>query len=211
MEVFSALRRNRYVLPLGVAFAVLVGCHSSPEHNLPEPPRAASVPEIAETPQSTALVTNPAAAARLERVRLSLEQGLDVNQADADGRTALMMAAFEGYTEVAELLLDYGAEVDSNDSAGRTALMYASSGPFPQTVELLVRNGADVNHADKAEGWTALMLAAAEGHQAVVVALARRGANIEMTDQDGDAAIDHARERKQPEIVTLLQELKGDN
>ncbi len=204
MEVFSALRRNRYVLPLGVAFAVLVGCHSSPEHSLPEPPHAASVPEIAETPQSTALVTNPAAAARLERVRLSLEQGLDVNKADAEGRTSLMMAAFEGYTEVAELLLDYGAEVDSNDSAGRTALMYASSGPFPQTVELLIENGADVNRADTAERWTALMLAAAEGHRPVVEILLKHGADIALSDLDGDSAIDHARERGQTDIVALL-------
>jgi ankyrin repeat protein len=59
--------------------------------------------------------------------------------------------------------------------------------------------------------WTALVLSAAEGHQAVVVALARHGANIEMPDQDGNAAIDHARERKQTKIVTLLQELKGNN
>ena len=31
--------------------------------------------------------------ALLERIRQAIEQGLDVNEADADGRTALMMAA----------------------------------------------------------------------------------------------------------------------
>jgi ankyrin repeat protein len=190
---------------LGVAFAVLVGCGPSAEDISREAPRAAAVPEAAVTPEATPPATDPASAARLERIRRSLEQGLDVNKADPTGRTALMMAAFEGYTEVVELLLDHGAEVDRPDGAGRTAMMYAASGPFPQTVELLVQSGADVNHADTVEAWTALMLAAAEGHQPVVEVLLRHGADLETTDQDGDAAIDHARERGQTHIMALLE------
>jgi len=129
---------------------------------------------------------------------------LDVNKVDANGRTALMMAAFEGFAEVVELLLDHGSEVDRRDGAGRTALMYASSGPFPQTVELLIQRGADINLIDTTEGWTALMFAASEGHQPVVDALLRHGANLEIADQDGDKAIDHARYRGQIHIVALL-------
>ncbi len=201
-------RRIRRCSLLGIAFAVLVGCGSSPEDSRREPPRATAAPEVAETPQSTPPVTDPAAA-RIERVRRSLEQGLDVNKADANGRTALMLAAFDGYTEVVRLLLDYGAEVDRRDFAGRTAMMYASSGPFPQTVELLIQSGAHINRVDTAEGWTALMVAAAEGHQPVVEVLLRHGADIEMTDQDGDAAIDHARERGQTHIVDLLESWPG--
>jgi ankyrin repeat protein len=190
---------------LGVAFAVLVGCGPSPDDISREAPRAAAVPEAAVTPDATPPATDPASAARLERIRRSLEQGLDVNKADPNGRTALMMAAFEGYTDVVELLLDGGAEVDRSDDTGRTAMMYAASGPFPQTVELLVQSGADVNHADTVEAWTALMLAAAEGHQSVVEVLLRHGADIDMTDNDGDAAIDHARERGQTHMVDFLE------
>jgi len=203
-------RRTHYCRLLVVTFAVLVGCGSSPEGNPPVPSRAAPAPEVAETPEAKPLMTDPAAAARVDRVRRSLEQGLDVNKADPDGRTAMMMAAFEGYTEVVEVLIEYGAEVDRRDHAGRTALMYASSGPFPQTVELLIENGTDVNHADTAEGWTALMLAAAEGHRPVVEFLLRHGADIELTDQDGDSAIDHARKRGQTDIVALLAIKKAE-
>ena len=190
---------------LGVVFAVLIGCGSPPDDRLPEAPRAAVAPQGAETPEATPPVTDPAAAARLERVRLSLEQGLDVNKADPDGRTALMMAAFDGYTDVVELFLDHGAEVDRRDGSGRTGIMYAASGPFPQTVELLARSGADVNLADAAEGWTALMLASAEGHQPVVQVLLQHGADPRVADQDGDTAISHARARGQARIVSLLE------
>jgi len=188
---------------LGVFFAALIGCSGPPPEDSP------TEPEVAEAPEAAKEVMDPATAARVERVRQSLEQGLDVNRADPDGRTAMMMAAFEGYTEVVEVLLDHGADVDQRDSAGRTALMYASSGPFPQTVELLIVSGADVNRTDTTEGWTALMFAAAEGHRPVVEVLLRHGADIGLTDEDGDAAIDHARERGQTNIVGLLESWPG--
>ena len=204
-------RQRCYRSLFGIAFAVLIGCSSSREDSQRNPPQEALTTEATETPQSSPPSMDPATAARVERVRQSLEQGMDVNKADGDGRTALMMAAFEGYTEVVRFLLDNGAEADLRDGAGRTAMMYASSGPFPQTVELLIQNGANINVADSAEGWTALMFAAAEGHQAVVLVLARHGAEIEVTDQDGDAAIHHARERGQTHIVALLTELQANN
>ena len=65
--------------------------------------------------------------------------------------------------------------------------------------------GADVNHVDTGEGWTALMLAASEGHRPVVEVLLHSGANAAAVDKDGDKAIDHARNRGQTDIVTLLQ------
>ena len=190
---------------LGVALVVLIGCAAAPGNSPPESPRTVVEPEAVEAPEIKTQGMDPATRARVERVRQSLDQGLDVNKVDPDGRTALMMASFEGYTEVAEVLLEYEAEVDRIDASGRTALMYASSGPFPQTVELLIDNGADVNHADNAEGWTALMMAAAEGHRPVVEVLLTHGAEIDLTDQDGDAAMDHARERGQTDIVALLE------
>lgn len=144
-------------------------------------------------------------AARVELVRKMIDEGMDVNKSDADGRTALMVAAFDGYTGVVELLLDHGADVDHLDGAGRTALMYASSGPFTPTVELLLARRANVNQIDGDEGWSALMLAAAEGNLSVVEVLLRNGADQKAVDKDGDKAVDHARERGQSDVVALLE------
>jgi len=182
-------------------FFLPMGCGPSSKDNQQESlpaDRATQSPEPSKA-------TDPAAAARLERVRTSLKQGLDVNKADAGGRTALMMAAFDGYTEIVDLLLEHEAAVDQRDGAGRTALMYAASGPFPQTVERLIKSGADVNLKDSVERWTALMIAAAEGQKPVVEMLLRNGADIGATDGDGDAAIDHARRRNQSHIAELLE------
>ena len=74
-----------------------------------------------------------------------------------------MWASFNGHTAVNALLLENGAAINAREVNGRTALMYASSGPFAETVELLLEKGADVNIQGTAEGFTALMTAAAEG------------------------------------------------
>ena len=49
-----------------------------------------------------------------------LESGTNVNFWDIDGRTALHVAACQGFTEVVELLLKYGAHFDLKDRWGST-------------------------------------------------------------------------------------------
>jgi ankyrin repeat protein len=192
--------QGRLALPTLLLTASLAGCNGV----------AVDTPSVAieaepAAPTATAKAPDPAAAARLEYVRQSIAQGLDVNKADDEGRTPLMMAAFDGLADVAGLLLENDAEINQRDGNGRTALMYASSGPFRETVDLLLEQGAEVNTADSVESWTALMFAAAEGHQDVVESLLRHGADLNATDQDGEAAIEHARQRGQSEIVALLE------
>jgi ankyrin repeat protein len=57
----------------------------------------------------------------LEAVRLCLERGADVNEADANGVTALHDAVVRG-PDVLRLLLDHGAKRDVKDKRGRTPL-----------------------------------------------------------------------------------------
>lgn len=101
-------------------------------------------------------------AALLERV---LEFGLDLEQRDHEGKTALIHAAEWGNDAAAELLIARGAQIDAADAAGRTALMYAARGkatlPDNAYAEIAVRlldAGADPTLRDKS-GKTALYYA----------------------------------------------------
>lgn len=49
-----------------------------------------------------------------------LDKGVEPNGADYDRRTALHLAACEGWIEVVDLLLEKGADVNSLDRWGRT-------------------------------------------------------------------------------------------
>ena len=138
-------------------------------------------------------------------VRSSLEKGARPDAQDPDGRTALMMASYNGHFEMVHLLLEHGAKAGLQDHFGRTALMYAASGPFPETVRLLLDTGADENRQDKEEGFTALMYAAAEGQTKVVQVLLAHGANAPITDKDGDTALDFAKKNGHREAVEILR------
>jgi len=54
-----------------------------------------------------------------------LESGLDVNEADDNGRTALMAVAANGSPSTVEFLIQHGADVLATDGYGQTVLSFA--------------------------------------------------------------------------------------
>jgi serine/threonine protein kinase/ankyrin repeat protein len=66
-------------------------------------------------------------------VRSFIGEGVDVRQADYDRRTALHLAAAEGYTQVAKLLVEAGADVMATDRWGSTPLQEAIRFKHPET------------------------------------------------------------------------------
>jgi len=134
-----------------------------------------------------------------------LEEGVDVNLRDMDGRTALMYASFNGHTDIVNELLKKGAEVNLRDNYGRTPLMFASSGPFHETVKLLLENRADPDMVDGEEHYTAIMYAAAEGHLDVVKILLDSNVDPTIKDIDGDDAATFALNNDHKEVADMIQ------
>lgn len=200
--------RWRTGLWLSIAVGILftTGCEQESRNKAASTQQSAAQgkSEIRDTAPDVSLL-DEALDGNTQQVRLALENGADVNAAQDEGRTALMMAAFNGHGKIVELLLDRGAKVDSRDILGRTALMYSASGPFPETVRILLEHGADPNISDKSENFTALMFAAAEGQAEVVRILLSHGASYEPTDDDGETALDFARNNGHTEVVQLLE------
>jgi ankyrin repeat protein len=72
----------------------------------------------------------------LRDVESILERGVDVNGADKDGTTPLMVASREGQVELVKLLLERGADPDACDGMGMTALSKASARGHQKIVRL---------------------------------------------------------------------------
>lgn len=145
-------------------------------------------------------------AGQTDRVRRALDQGIDPSTVGGDGRTALMLTAFDGHSETARLLLERGARVGDRDGAGRTALMYAASGPNDETVRILLEWKANPFAVDQEERFTPLMFAAEEGQADVVRTLLRHGADPALVDVDGDTALDFATRNRHQAVVRLLSD-----
>jgi ankyrin repeat protein len=145
----------------------------------------------------------------LATVKQALAQPGAATFAGPDGRTALMLAAFNGHTGIAELLLDAGAKLDAIDPTKRTALMYAASGPNEVTVAMLVKRGANVNLTDGEQNWTPLMFATAEGNTEVARILLGAGADPNAIDSDGDTSLKFAESKGFTEIAKMITAAKA--
>lgn len=74
--------------------------------------------------------------------------GADINAANGEGHTALLVAAWSGFDRVVQFLADRGADVNARDRRGSSAVMLAAlagSGkvPYPSTIALLHKLGAN--------------------------------------------------------------------
>ena len=92
-----------------------------------------------------------------------LKKGLDVNEAQGDGSTALHWAAIKGDAEMAQMLIYAGANVRATTRIGAyTPLYLAAKGGHSDVVAALLAAGADAK-AVTSNGTTPLMIAAAAG------------------------------------------------
>jgi ankyrin len=129
----------------------------------------------------------------LESARLLLAAGADVNDADAWGVSAMVLAAHSGFTEMVEFLLDKGANANAagpgftalheaimrRDEVMVTALLAHGANPNTplQTWTPERRSSEDFNFAPAIVGATPFWLAARFDEPAVMRLLVKQGAD----------------------------------
>eukprot|EP00854_Cymbomonas_tetramitiformis_P016984 gene16984-20188_t len=114
-------------------------------------------------------------------------KGVLVDLQNADGKSALMLAAGEGQAAAAVCLMEHGADVNLSTDDGGTPAMSAAVHGRVNALRALVAHGADINRQDE-DGWTALMYAASGGHAAATQVLVLAGANRGLVNSDGHTA-----------------------
>ena len=143
----------------------------------------------------------------IDTIKAALADNVDCNSKDPERETTLLMlASFDGHTELMELLIKKGCDLNVQDVEGRTALMYCASGDNVDAVKVLLDAGASVNVTDKAEHFTALMYAAAEGRLDVVKLLLDYNADCTKKDIDGDTARTFASNNGHYDVVEAIDE-----
>lgn len=151
------------------------------------------------------LVRWAAGAGEISEIEALVEEGVDINETDQRGRTALMAAAHAGETQRVEELLALGATVDAARSDGRTALMDAALSGNPETILVLLQAGADVNAVSR-HGQTALLWAARAGGADRVKVLLENGADPTIMGPFEETALMYAVRSGDPETVRLMVE-----
>ena len=165
----------------------------------------------------------------IDRVRLILDLGCDVNARNPNGRAALHEAAWKGDLEMMQLLLDRGAECEirSNDHdatpigfanhAGRLeardyliertrdAYDLARFGNTSRLLEILEEDGSRAKVA-LSNGMTALhVVPETEDAEAVIDKLIASGADIDKKNDDGKTPLASAEASDRSRVAELLR------
>jgi len=142
-----------------------------------------------------------------EEVMALLKKGADPNIKNDAGVTALIRTSLKGHTQVVQALLNHGADVNARADNGGTALLAATISGHATTLRTLLDKNTDsvtVDARERREGYTALVLAAKDGHIDIVRWLLEAGANPNIPSNAGMTALIHAAGGGYTEMVTEL-------
>lgn len=144
-----------------------------------------------------------AAQGHLDQLERLLDNGLDVNSRDENGRRALSLAAQNGQESSLEFLIERGAGIHETDKTGESAIWWAARYGHEESLVYLLDKGCRIDVKD-GTGQTALLAAAQMGHEAIVELLIKRGASLDVQTRYGISALSFAAQEGHLDVVAQL-------
>jgi ankyrin repeat protein len=138
-----------------------------------------------------------------------LRDGVNIDEQDETGETALFAAALAAEPKIIDQLLVAGADAAITNDRGMSALHAAAFGGDAEALALLVGDGpfakrVEIDDASNKFGVTPLIVAAEENEGDIVAYLIVLGADKEITERHGYTALTRARYHGHDQIVTIL-------
>jgi ankyrin repeat protein len=138
----------------------------------------------------------------VETVRALIAEGVDVDELFPivngfnDAHTALLVAARDGHTEIAQLLLEAGADVNATEPTFGAVPLHKAvyNGHVDLTRMIAARPGVDLNFQGATNGYTPLHDALWHGYEECAAILVAQGARLDLLGHDGKTPLDLATE-----------------
>lgn len=128
------------------------------------------------------------ACGNLKSLRLLLDGGMNADQLDKHGNTALVWAVRNGFGDVVEALVHAGANLNHLNNVGESPLSLAVAANDEDIAAFLLEHGANPNICDL-DGVCPLHAASEAGSLSLVSLLLYYGAAANCKDHDGDTAV----------------------
>ena len=149
-------------------------------------------------------------AGQREAIKALVKRGADLNLLDKDRYDGVTIAAVANDEDTLRVLLALGASAKVVTSRyNGTALVAAAHLGHAGVVKQLIAAGAPLDHVNNLH-WTAAIEAVvlSDGgvrHQETLRALINAGANLQLTDRQGNTPLQLARSRRHQEMVDMLE------
>lgn len=134
-------------------------------------------------------------------------KGIDIDQSNAAGESALMVAAYKKNKTLVNELLAKGAIVDR--ASGWSPLHYAAAAGSADLVDLFLSKGANPN-VRTAAGVTPLFMAARIANRPCVERLLKAGARKDLCNDRGQSPADMVKANQTTLDTKLAEELAAD-
>lgn len=146
-----------------------------------------------------------------EIIELLIEYGADIDAHRETGESSFIIAVQKEDTTMMHFLLEKGANINFKGKDGKTALMEVIELEKNwELVRFLIEHNEDVNVKDTKWGWTAIMYATNKGQSDAVILLIENGADLTLTDIDGQTVFDIAKKFNKTDILELLNSQSSD-
>lgn len=122
-------------------------------------------------------------------VRRLLESGVDLEERDPNGRTALLIATRNDDVAVAKLLIAAGADVNAKDGIGDSPFLYAGAEGRNEILRAILATGKAKLGDTNRYGGTALIPAAHHGHPETVRILLETEIDVDHVNRLGWTAL----------------------
>lgn len=138
-------------------------------------------------------------------IPLLIKNGVDINVANEEGITPLMVAVSYNRENVVNILIKNNVDVNFQARNGFTALRCAAQEGNINIIARLIKGGANIN-IQAEDGSTALIGAAEEGYEKIAKLLIKEGALVNAQMKSGRTALAAAALNGRKEVVELLIE-----
>ena len=195
--------RLKSLFCLIVIITTFVGCRdtarSSDTQSKPTPTEVTQ----SKTPAGDSPWLKAAETGDLNTINELIAKGVDVNERDKGGRTALVIAVKNEHTSIVKALLATKIDIDAADNIGNTPLLQAIVRNYLGITKMLLDQKANVNIKDS-NGFSPLMQAAGAGNLEVTKLLIAKGAYINAKANNGWSALKFA--ESHADVIVVLKQ-----
>ena len=140
----------------------------------------------------------------IDGVKRAIKSGVDIDDKDYRGHSALSCAIIKDQIEIVKILIENGADINNAEDTGHSALYCTIARDQTEMAKILIESSMDVNATDYPNRQSVLFFAVFNDRTEIVKALVARCTDVNIKDHKGFTPLYYANRDGYKEIIKIL-------